>query len=224
MIENATSADVTGWPSWNSAFLRRFSVSDLPSSASFHDSARYGCGFHWSSKRSGLAKSCVDGTAVAMPDCTAPFRWRGVWVLPMTSVPPFLPSSARAESGKTAATSKAEVVTIASRRVMTGSVMNRAPEMMNLGSQLFVAQPVPTIEHMLAEPTERREGLRAHGIEHVRVLERRVIDGQLEHVLARVLSDDALGQALAGPGGKRHAVAAVAERIPDALRRIRPHD
>ena len=40
MIENATSALVTGLPSWNTAFLRRFSVSDIPSSASFHDSAR----------------------------------------------------------------------------------------------------------------------------------------------------------------------------------------
>ena len=40
MMENATSAEVTGLPSWNTAFLRRFSVSDLPSSASFHDSAR----------------------------------------------------------------------------------------------------------------------------------------------------------------------------------------
>ena len=40
MIEKATSAEVTGLPSWNTAFLRRFSVSDLASSDSFHDSAR----------------------------------------------------------------------------------------------------------------------------------------------------------------------------------------
>ena len=40
MIENATSADVTGLPSWNTASLRRFRVSDLPSAASDHFSAR----------------------------------------------------------------------------------------------------------------------------------------------------------------------------------------
>ncbi len=40
MIEKATSAEVIGLPSWNTAFLRRFSVSDLPSSASFQLSAR----------------------------------------------------------------------------------------------------------------------------------------------------------------------------------------
>ena len=40
MIEKATSAEVTGLPSWNTAFLRRFSVSDLPSSESFQLSAR----------------------------------------------------------------------------------------------------------------------------------------------------------------------------------------
>ena len=40
MIEKATSAEVIGLPSWNTAFLRRFSVSDLASSDSFHDSAR----------------------------------------------------------------------------------------------------------------------------------------------------------------------------------------
>ena len=40
MIEKATSSEVIGLPSWNSAFLRRFRVSDSPSSASFHDSAR----------------------------------------------------------------------------------------------------------------------------------------------------------------------------------------
>src|SRR5574337_1734565 len=74
ITENATSAEVTGLPSWNTAFLRRFSVSDLPSAASDHFSARYGCAFHLSSKRSGLAKSWVDGIAVATPDWTAPFR------------------------------------------------------------------------------------------------------------------------------------------------------
>jgi hypothetical protein len=57
MIEKATSADVTGWPSWNTAFLRRFSVSERPSADRDHFSARYGCGFHLSSKRSGLANS-----------------------------------------------------------------------------------------------------------------------------------------------------------------------
>ncbi len=40
MMEKATSAEVTGLPSWNTASLRSLSVSDLPSSASFHDSAR----------------------------------------------------------------------------------------------------------------------------------------------------------------------------------------
>lgn len=40
MMEKATSAEVMGLPSWNTAFLRRFRVSDLPSSASFQDSAR----------------------------------------------------------------------------------------------------------------------------------------------------------------------------------------
>jgi hypothetical protein len=40
ITENATSAEVMGLPSWNTASFRSTSVSDLASSASFHDSAR----------------------------------------------------------------------------------------------------------------------------------------------------------------------------------------
>ena len=40
MMEKATSSEVMGLPSWNTAPLRRFSVSDLPSAASDHFSAR----------------------------------------------------------------------------------------------------------------------------------------------------------------------------------------
>lgn len=119
MIEKATSSEVIGLPSWNTASWRRCSVSDLPSSASFHDSARYGCGFHLSSKRSGLAKSWVDGNAVARPDCTAPLRWRGACVVPITSVPPFLMSSAWA-SDSTPKVIASEAADRSTRRVSFG--------------------------------------------------------------------------------------------------------
>ena len=114
MMENATSSEVMGLPSWNTAPRRRFSVSDLPSGASDQLSARYGCAFHLSSKRSGLAKSWVDGSAVAMPDCTAPLRWRGDCVLPKTSVPPRLGSSAAA--GQAMAAARRAIAASARRR------------------------------------------------------------------------------------------------------------
>ena len=110
MTENATSSDVTGLPSWNSASLRRCSVSVRASGDSSQDSARYGCGFQSASKRSGLAKSCALGSAVATPDCTAPFRWRGTCVEPITSVPPVLGvSAAPAEPSANAASKPARI-------------------------------------------------------------------------------------------------------------------
>ena len=42
----------------------------------------------------GSRRSASTASAVAMPDCTAPFRWRGACVLPITSVPPRFGSSA----------------------------------------------------------------------------------------------------------------------------------
>ena len=93
MTENATSSDVTSLPSWNSASLRRCSVSARASG----DSSQFGqirlrLPVRVKAQRAG--EELRAGNAVAMPDCTAPFRWRGTCIEPITSVPPVLGVSA----------------------------------------------------------------------------------------------------------------------------------
>ena len=64
-IENFTSSEVMASPSWKTAPCTRLSVTLRPSSAISQLSARYGCGWKFSSNSSGDALSCVPGTAVA---------------------------------------------------------------------------------------------------------------------------------------------------------------
>ena len=105
-IENATSLDVIGTPSWKVACSTKFSVTDKPSSDTLQDFAKYGCGFQFSSKRSGVAKSCAPGAPVVIPDCTAGLRCLGVAPSDMIIVPPCLGVSActlTADNARTAA-------------------------------------------------------------------------------------------------------------------------
>jgi hypothetical protein len=64
-----------------------FKVNVSPSSEKSQLSARYGCGFQFSSNLKGLAKIWVEGKAVAEPDWTAPLKCLNTASVPNTSVP-----------------------------------------------------------------------------------------------------------------------------------------
>ena len=82
-------------------------------------------------------------------------------------------------------------------------------------SLLLVVHVVPVIEEALAHAAKRCEGLRAHHVEDIRVLQLGVVDGLSER---RALhASDALGHAAACVSGKRHAVAAIAGRVKNAF-------
>ena len=59
-------------------------------------------------------------------------------------------------------------------------------------------------------------------MQKVRVGQFAVVDRQLKDFLPSVFASHALGQTFAGPSGKRHPIAAVAQRVPHGLRWVGP--
>src|SRR5687768_17519932 len=104
---------------------------------------------------------------------------------------------------------------------VSARVAYRTP-VLKRNSKHFVVQVIPAVQYALTEPAKWREGARLDAVEHIRIRQRRIVDRQLEGLVA--LPGDALRHAPARMGRERHAVAAVAQGVEHALARIRLHD